>query len=143
MMTEHAKAILEKMRSSEYPELNFDFVFKLTNESERGAILVGASKVETYLENLILKILPSKQKSYTSRLLNYPGPLSSFSGKIELLYAFGVIDKKLYDSLTILRKIRNDAAHSNEEFSIQKIKDTIDKIYDLNTVFSKQYIPNL
>jgi hypothetical protein len=134
-MTKHAEAIIEKMKSSVYPELNFEFAFKLTNESERGAILVGSSKVETYLENLILSVLPSKEKSFTSKLFNYPGPLSSFSGKIELSYAFNVIDKRVYDSLTTLKKLRNNAAHTDEEFLLSKRKDELEKIYDFEDGF--------
>lgn len=135
MMTNHSKAIIEKMNGSNYIELNFEFAFKLTNESERGAILIGSSKVENYLRSLIIAILPSKQKQYTSRLMNYPGPLSSFSGKIELTYAFGIIDKQVYDCLTCLRKIRNEAAHSDEVFSLQLIKDRLEKIYDFEYGF--------
>lgn len=136
-MTPHTKAILEKMKSSEYPELNFDFAFKLTNESERGAILIGASKVEEYLERLIISILPSDSKSYKNRLFKYPGALSSFSGKIELPYAFRIIDKRLYNSLNTLRKIRNQAAHSSDSFTIQKSKNELEEIYDFEYGFKE------
>lgn len=134
-MTPHAEAIIEKMKSSVYPELNFDFAFKLTNESERGAVLVGTSKVEIYLENLVIHILPHKTKKYTDRLLNYPGPLSSFSGKIELCFAFRIIDEKVYAALTTLRKIRNEAAHSDETFSLKILDSELEKIYDFEYGF--------
>lgn len=136
-ITPPINAILEKMKSSEYPDLSFDFILKLTNESERGAILIGASKVEVYLEKLILAVIPSGTKSYKSRLLNYPGPLSSFSGKIELPYAFRLIDKRVYDALNTLRKIRNEAAHSSELFSIQEFKEQLEKIYDFEDGFKE------
>ena len=134
-MTRHTDAILEKTKSSKYTELNSDFAIKLTNESERGAILIGVSKVEVYLESLILKVLPSQEKSYTNKLLNYPGALSSFSGKIELSFAFGILDKATYESLNTLRKIRNDAAHSKEEFSLQKNKKNLEIIYSFEYGF--------
>ena len=123
------------MNDSSYPELSFEFAYKLSNESERGAVLIGTSKVETYLENLVLEILPRKGKSYTSKLLNYPGPLSSFSGKIELTYAFRVIDERVYNSLTILRKVRNIAAHSNEMFSLENRNDELNVVYDFEDRF--------
>lgn len=134
-MTKHAEAIIEKMHGSNYPELNFEFVYKLSNESERGAVLISTSKVETYLENLVLEILPRKGKSYTNKLLSYPGPLSSFSGKIELSYAFRVIDDRVYNALTILRKVRNTAAHSNEVFSLENRNDELNGIYDFEDRF--------
>ena len=129
-MKSHSAEILEKMKDKKYPELNFDMAFKLTNESERGAILIGVNKVEEYLEKLIESLLPSKKKSYQAKLLNYPGPLSTFAGKIELLYAFHIIDNKVYNSLTCLRKIRNQAAHSSDLFSLQNIKEQLEEIYD-------------
>lgn len=134
-MTKHAEAIIGKMKDSNYPELSFEFVYKLSNESERGAMLIGASKVETYLENLVLEILPHKGKIYTNKLLNYPGPLSSFSGKIELTYAFRIIDERVYNALTILRKVRNAAAHSNEMFSLENRNDELNGIYNFEDMF--------
>lgn len=134
-MTEHAKSILEKMKTSYYPELSFDFAQKLTNESERGAILIGTSKVEEYLENLVKQVLPNQTKKFKDKLFNYPGPLSSFSGKIELSYAFGVIDIELYNSLNALRQIRNKAAHSNEKFSLKSFEKEIEMIYNFEYGF--------
>lgn len=68
-------------------------------------------------------------------LLNYPGPLSSFSSKIELAYAFRLISKNLYDSLNALRKIRNDAAHSSSPFSLKEMSEKVKAIYDLGPNF--------
>jgi hypothetical protein len=135
-MRYHAKYIAENLTASKYSELSVDFLIKITNESERGAVLVGGNEIDEYLEKLIIEILPNKNKSYKSRLLNYPGPLSSFSGKIELLYAFRVIDRRFYESLNTFRKIRNDAAHSSNLFSIQSIKEKLNSIYDFEEGFS-------
>src|ERR1700740_2379718 len=134
-MKSHATSIIEKMEDPKTPELNFEFIYKLTNESERGAILIGASKIEDYLKELILKVIPSHNKDYKNRLLDYPGPLSSFSGKIELTYAFRIIDEQVYNSLNTLRKIRNEAAHSDELFSLQENKKRLEKIYNFEDGF--------
>jgi len=120
--------IVKKMDNEEYPELNWDFAYKLTNESDRGAILIGASKVEEYLEKLVLLILPKTTKSYTNYLLKYPGPISSFSGKIELLFGFRIIDESLYTSLNHLRSIRNKAAHTSESFQLSNFKSELEKV---------------
>jgi len=120
--------IVKKMEGENYPELNWEFIFKLTNESDRGSILIGASKVEEYLEKLVLTILPKITKSYVARLLNYPGPISSFSGKIELLFAFRIIDEQLYNALNQLRSIRNKAAHTSEFFSLKSYENELEKI---------------
>lgn len=121
----------------EYPEFKetFNELFdKLLGESGRGAILIGTSYVEDHLENYILKVLPSNEKKYTSRLMNYPGPLSSFSAKIELSYAFRLIPENMYNSLNALRKIRNDAAHSGKKFSLIN-NDKLDDIFNLGEGF--------
>src|SRR5690606_26151882 len=97
----------------DYPEFNetFNKLFdKLLNESGRGALLIGTSYVEEHLEKFILRVLPNNQKNYTSRLLNYPGPLSSFSAKLELSFAFRLIPEDTYTALNNLRKFRNEAA---------------------------------
>lgn len=121
---------LKKMDDPSYPELNADMMILLTNESERGAILIGTGKVEEYLGKLIITLLPSKNKRYLSRLLNYPGALSSFAAKIELCYAFRIINRRIYDSLNAIRKIRNIAAHSSDTFSLQDKEMELEAIYD-------------
>lgn len=131
----HKEIILKNLTAKKYAEISVDFLIKITNESERGAILIGGSKIDEYLEELVVQILPESNKSYQNRLLKYPGPLSSFSGKIELLYAFKYIDKRFYNSLNTLRKIRNEAAHSSNNFSIQSIKAQLDIIYDFEPDF--------
>ena len=120
----------------EYPEFNdtFNELFdKLLKETGRGAILIGTSYIEDHLERFILRILPNSEKKYTSRLFNYPGPLSSFSAKIELSYAFRLISEKTYNSLNHLRKIRNEAAHSSKDFTLTD-RD-IDKVFNLGEGF--------
>lgn len=123
------------MKLSTYGELNFEFAFSLTNESERGAVLVGTSKIENYLEKLLSVIIPENSKAYKSRLFNYPGALSSFSGKIELLYAFRIIDKKLYLSLNALRKVRNKAAHDSESFALISVWEQVKTIFTFELNF--------
>lgn len=118
------------MSPFEYPEVEEIFshlVDTLLEESERGAIIIGTTKVEEQLEKYIRKILPNDGKTYTKKLLDYPGVLSSFSSKIELAYAFRLISENLYTSLNALRKIRNDAAHSSNSFSLSEIRGRFDE----------------
>ncbi len=120
--------ILQKLGSDLYPGLNSEMIFKLTNESDRGAVLIGTTKIEEYLKDFILKILPVTSKRYTKRLLEYPGPLSSFSSKMELLYAFRYIDHEFNTSLNVLRKLRNDAAHSDQNSNLTEKTELIEQI---------------
>ncbi|MGV8947719.1 MAG: hypothetical protein ACOH1N_14925, partial [Lutibacter sp.] len=120
--------IVKKLELDLYPELNADMIYKLSNESERGAVLIGVSKIEEYLESFVKKILPNNSNKYQKKLLQYPGPLSSFSSKIELLYAFRYINHQFYISLNILRTMRNNAAHSFSEFDLEKENQKIEQI---------------
>ena len=45
------------------------------------------------------------------RLFGQYKPLSSFSAKIEIALAIGVIDKRIHANLNLIRLIRNDFAH--------------------------------
>ena len=45
------------------------------------------------------------------RLFRPEGPLGSFSARIDLAYALGLIGKKAARDLHLIRKIRNDFAH--------------------------------
>lgn len=117
-----------------HPEIReiFKHLFDtLLNESERGAIIIGTAKVEEQLSKFIEKILPNDSKKYKKKLLEYPGVLSSFSAKIELAYAFRLISENLYTSLNSLRKIRNEAAHSSNSFSIAEVRTRFEEIFDL------------
>lgn len=115
----------------EVKEISIHLFDTLLDESERGAIIIGTSKVEEQLEKYILKILPNDSKTYRKKLLDYPGILSSFSAKIELAYAFRLIGDNLYASLNTLRKIRNEAAHSPNSFSISEIRGRFEEVFNL------------
>lgn len=143
-----AEKIIQKLESDLYPQLNSEMIYKLANESERGAVLIGTAKIEEFLEIFVTKILPQESNNSRKKLLEYPGPLSSFSSKIELLYAFRYINNQFYTSLNILRKLRNDAAHSYNDFNLEFEAQKIDEITnfldeDLAYIVSELSLSNL
>lgn len=113
----------------EVKDISFALFDKLLSESGRGAILVGMEYINDHLGNLIASILPNKSKKYHKQILEYPGPLSSFSARIEMCYAFRYIQEPIYVSLHALRKIRNEAAHSSSEFLFPDKREKLDKIF--------------
>jgi DNA-binding MltR family transcriptional regulator len=146
-MKSYSKQIIEKMKVDFYPSIGWDFIYSLTNESNRGAVLIGTAKVEEYIEKLIISVLPKQEKKYKLGLLKYPGALSSFSSKIELSFAFRLIDENLYNALNVLRKIRNKAAHTSEKFELDEVKKEIEAISNFeenfDTVINKLAFGNL
>ena len=132
---EFGHKIIDKMGDESYPQLNLDFIMSLSNESKRGAVLIGTAKVEEYLDKMILHSLPRDSKKYQSKLLEYPGILSSLASKIELLYGFRLLDERFYKSLMTLKSLRNDAAHTSEDFSLEKITPLVKQISDFELHF--------
>lgn len=119
----------------DYPkirELSIQLFEKIFNESERGAIIIATSHVEDHLTKYIESVLPEHTAKYKKRLFQYPGPLSSFSAKIELSYAFGLINSNIFNRLNNLRKIRNEASHSSSGFSLNELKDQIKEVYNID-----------
>src|SRR5262249_17796029 len=74
--------------------------------------IVGAAIIEEKLARSLLKKMRPLGRSIEKQIFDGYGPLSSFSAKIDISYALRIIDKKTYDDLTIVRKIRNKFAHS-------------------------------
>lgn len=104
-----------------------DKKLNLVNESDRGCVLVGAAILEQYLENMF-KLLFDKNKipkKVQRSIFDSNGALSNFSSKIKLAYSFGYLDKSLYDDLEVVRKIRNDFAHSTNHVDFTDSPKTI------------------
>jgi len=115
-----------------------EIYYTMLNESGRGAILIATSFTDDFLTKLIECILPGEiSKTNKEKLFKYPGTISSYSSKIELAYAFRIIDKEIYDSLNILRRIRNDAAHSSEEFNLNNISEKMKAIYNMGVNYNE------
>jgi DNA-binding MltR family transcriptional regulator len=94
----------------------------LFKESDRGAVLISATRLEEKLELLHRAYITQKvadPKKVLEELFRPYAPLSSFSAKIQLAYAYGLIDADDYADLSIIRRIRNDAAHTSVEFSFE------------------------
>lgn len=86
-------------------------------ESDRGAAILAGSFLEHYL-GLFLKS-KTVDEAVSETLFGSMGPLSTFSQRIAIAYAFGFIDKESYAALENIRKIRNYFAHHPIDGSFQ------------------------
>ncbi|MCD6051399.1 MAG: Mannitol repressor, partial [Verrucomicrobia bacterium] len=80
----------------------------LFKESDRGAVLISATRLEEKLEQLHRAQITQKvaePKKLLEELFRPYAPLSSFSAKIQLAHAYGLIDADDYADLNIVRKI--------------------------------------
>jgi hypothetical protein len=118
----------------------------LLNESDRGAVLVGACVVDSFLRKLFEHTFPSHMNKESRRaLLDYPGPLSSTAAKANVALGTRLIHKNLHKAIHALRKLRNSVAHSLDDFSLENhqnifremssIGEGIDELAEFGTQF--------
>ena len=85
----------------------------LAERSARSLIIVGASKVDDLLlEVLRTFLLPAKKTGRSNdELLEGDRPLATLSSRIKMCRRLGLIDETLYRALEQLRSLRNLCAH--------------------------------
>lgn len=86
-------------------------------EGGRGAVLLAAARLDLALEKL-LKATMLPNSGGDDNLFDSDRPLGTFSAKIALAYRLGLIDKAVEHSLQMIRRVRNDFAHSFEDASL-------------------------
>jgi Mannitol repressor len=79
---------------------------------ERGSVLLAASMIENVLEGAIAFRFGHLSKSDLDDLFTGTAPLATFSAKIKIAYAMGVIGKNTRHDLDSFREMRNAFAHS-------------------------------
>ena len=95
-------------------------VADLSAESDRGAIIIAATQVEDMLEHRIVQFMPNALASPNLRkvIFEVDGPIASFSRKILIGHALGIIDAPYRRLTDIVREIRNACAHSRKPISL-------------------------
>lgn len=110
-------------KKTEFSAIGFEsFSQGFWNETDRACAILGAAYLDAALESLFRRCLISLK----DELLEFPGPLSSFSSRICVAYSLSWIDTALYDDLNVIRGIRNDFAHSFDHelsFNDQSVAD--------------------
>ena len=118
-----------------HPEIKdlFDRTLQeLIEESDRGAVIIGADIADSQLRKLLeLFMSESLSNNKRSSLLDYPGPLCAFSAKADVALAFDFISTRTNNCLHALRKIRNKAAHSNLNFKLNDCSQLLREMYNL------------
>ena len=116
------KNSLEKIDKDALKKMGYemvDFVIKLAGESERSAVVLGAARIDYSLERLIKKVMHHNSGG-DDNLFSPDRPLGSFSSKIALACRLGLISMDVEHALQMIRKIRNDFAHSIEGIRLKE-----------------------
>lgn len=94
-----------------------DFIWDFVQESDRALVVLGGARIDVALERL-LKAVMSHHGGGSDNLFDPDRPLGTFSAKIATAYRLNLIDDKLEHVLQMIRKIRNDFAHSIDKMTL-------------------------
>lgn len=94
------------------------FLNNFNQESDRGAALSAAAVLEDRLEEVIKTFLRDC-KSSLKLLDGFNAPIGTFSSKILLAHALGLIQDEEFQQIELLRKIRNKFAHTWEYLNFE------------------------
>lgn len=111
-----------------------NFRMSLSQESDRGSVLMAAAFIEDKLGQLLESFFVDNKK-VRERILKGNGPLATFSTKIDLAFLLGLIPENILNDLHKLRKIRNEFAHNASplNFETPSIKDRTNSLSVLGT----------
>jgi DNA-binding MltR family transcriptional regulator len=105
-------------------------IHEMHSQNERGCAITGGVFLEEKLKEAIEKQWPKISKTLRNELFTGFGPLATFSAKIKLAKAMGVLSVSAKADCDKIRLIRNEAAHIGTPFSFNdaKIAKRIDTI---------------
>ena len=86
------------------------FSTEFNGESDRGAVLVAASRLDEVLKGILLAYLRDT-KSASDLLDGFNAPLGTFSARAAACHAMGLIDDTEFSDISRIRKIRNTFGH--------------------------------
>jgi hypothetical protein len=90
----------------------YNALVEMTKDGDRGTAILGATFVESQLRELLILKMIKLNKHDKDYLFDGMAPLSHFSAKIRVGYAFGCFGPITRYDLDVLREIRNAFAHS-------------------------------
>lgn len=96
-----------------YPHLKefTAFLMEMNQETDRGAALVAATLIEELLKRCLLAFMVDN-KGAKGLFDGMNAPLHGFSSRIAAAYGLGLISNEEYEDCQIIRKVRNEFAHT-------------------------------
>ncbi len=125
--TEDSRAIVERARAQllaifrKAGPQHGDVValrLSLTPETDRGCALMATAYIDERLATLLKAYFVNDLK-LMKELFAHSGPLGTFSSRIDVAYAVGLISSDLHREINLLRKIRNEFAHEHRVLTFE------------------------
>lgn len=105
----------------------------IIDESDRGAVLLGAAQIDEQLNLLFARLIPSAtKKEHKNREINDNSkPFRYLGGKLRIAYVCRLLPDSLIDAIHKLKKLRNDVAHKPSSFNLKAHEKDVRGIFAL------------
>lgn len=90
---------------------------RVAGESDRASMILNGAMVERFLVMELQARMTAINKEERDRIFNFERPCGSFSNRIRIAQALGVVDRKTRRQLDLVRELRNVAAHAHPDIS--------------------------
>lgn len=107
------------------------FMIALASESERSAVVLGASRLDVAARRALERVLVAPARKEPN-ILDTEQPLGTFAARIRMLEGLGLCNRSFAACLHHVRKTRNDFAHSVTLLHLTEIP-FCDRIRDIRT----------
>jgi mannitol operon repressor len=86
------------------------FIDEFQKESDRATAILGAALLDEKLLQLLTAFLINDKKE-VDLLLDVEQPVGSFGARIRMVYCLGLLTRRAFDILIVIKRIRNAFAH--------------------------------
>ncbi|WP_294257240.1 hypothetical protein [uncultured Sphingomonas sp.] len=109
-------------------DVDIDIGAAIVDETDRGAVIILGSIIEDSLANRIRQNFVDLTVEEDKRLFGADSPIGTFSSRIKVAYALGIIDREHVKMCDIIRSMRNSCAHSRRDisFATAELVDALD-----------------
>jgi hypothetical protein len=117
--TEEAHVVRDYLALSDDPRFNA-FLSEFQGESDRAAAVLGAAYLDDQLKSILVASWVDESRRFADLLEPPLGPLATFSSRILVACAVGLIAKDERSDLDLVCGIRNDFAHKLHGLSFEE-----------------------
>ena len=135
---------LEKYRTNLDEYKWKEFFEEFQEESPRASVIISCAFLDSLLRDLIFSFMVDDAKRVDELLGSVDGseaPISSLSARIKTAYCLGLVTKREFDDLNLIRRIRNRFAHRRHGYNFEN-QEIIDWCNSLQTpIIFKNVLP--
>jgi DNA-binding MltR family transcriptional regulator len=116
---------------------------EIRSDAPRSAVVLAAALIDDVLSGAIRYRMVKLSKDEDDDLFEGNGPLASFSARIRMAYAPGIIGKKTRHDLNVIHEIRNAFAHVRRvmNFDTPEVSTLIKSLHSIKDIENYQSLP--